>query len=41
MRIKRGLVARAAFPPQEVAEVKAIACELPRSYELPLSRLQD
>lgn len=37
-RIKRGRVARAAFPPQEVAEVKAIACELPRSHELPLSR---
>ncbi len=26
------------FPPQELAEVKAIACELPRSHELPHSR---
>jgi hypothetical protein len=38
LRIKRGQVARAVFPPQEVAEVKAIACELPRSHDLPLSR---
>jgi hypothetical protein len=37
-RIKRGRVARVAFPPQEVAEVKAVACELPRSHDLPLSR---
>ena len=35
---KRGLVGRAVFPPQQVAEVKAIACELPRTHELPLSR---
>ena len=26
------------FPPEQVAEVKAIACELPRTHELPLSR---
>src|SRR5260370_28708058 len=38
LRIKRGRVGRAVFPPEEVAEVKAIACELPRSHELPLSR---
>ncbi len=38
MKIKRGLVARVVFPPQEVAEVKAVACELPRRHELPLSR---
>jgi hypothetical protein len=38
LRIKRGQVARAVSPPQEVAEVKAIACELPRSHDLPLSR---
>lgn len=38
LKIKRGQVARAVFPPQEVAEVKAIACELPRSHDLPLSR---
>jgi hypothetical protein len=30
--------ARAAFPPEQVAEVKAIACELPASLGLPLSR---
>ncbi len=38
LRIKRGLVDRVVFPPEEVAEVKAIACELPRTHELPLSR---
>jgi transposase len=26
------------FPPQEVAEVKVIACELPARHDLPLSR---
>ena len=31
-------VARAVFPPEQVAEVKALACELPASYGLPLSR---
>jgi DDE superfamily endonuclease len=30
--------ARAAFPPEEVAQVKAIACQLPREHDLPLSR---
>jgi hypothetical protein len=29
---------RAVFPPQQVAEVKAIACELPVTHGLPLSR---
>jgi DDE superfamily endonuclease len=38
LRIARGRVDRAVFPPEQVAEVKAIACELPRSHELPLSR---
>jgi hypothetical protein len=38
LRIKRGRVDRVVFPPQEVAEVKVIACELPASHELPLSR---
>jgi len=38
LRIKRGRGDRAVFPPQEVAEVKAIACDLPRTHELPLSR---
>src|SRR6266540_1376745 len=37
-RIERGRVARAVFPPDEVARVKAIACELPREHGLPLSR---
>jgi DDE superfamily endonuclease len=34
----RGRVARAVFPPQEVAQVKAIACELPEIRGVPLSR---
>jgi hypothetical protein len=38
LRITRGLVGRVVSPPEQVAEVKAIACELPRSHELPLSR---
>src|SRR5947209_2718498 len=38
LRIKRGRVDRVVFPPEQVAEVKAIACELPRSHDLPLSR---
>ena len=38
LRITRGRVGRAVFPPEQVAEVKAIACELPRSHELPLSK---
>jgi hypothetical protein len=33
-----GRVARGVFPPHEVAQVKAIACELPRTHGLPLSR---
>ena len=37
MRIERGRVDRAAFPPQQVAEVKAVACE-PSSQGAPLSR---
>ncbi len=36
--MKRGRVGRAVFPPQEVAEVKVIACELPIKHDLPLSR---
>ena len=38
MRIERGRVARAVFPPQQVAQVKEIACELPRDLGVPLSR---
>ena len=30
-RINRARVARAVFPPEQVAEVKAVACELPRT----------
>lgn len=36
--ISRGLAGRVVFPPQQVAEVKAIACELPLTHGLPLSR---
>ena len=38
MTINRGRVARGVFPPQEVAQVKAIACELPKTHGVPLSR---
>jgi hypothetical protein len=34
----RGRVARAVFPPEQVAEVKAMACELPATHGVPLSR---
>jgi hypothetical protein len=34
----RGLGARGVFPPEQVAEVKAIACQLPLEHNLPLSR---
>jgi len=38
LRIERGRVARAVLPPQQVAEVKAIACQLPAELGVPLSR---
>jgi hypothetical protein len=38
LRINRGRVDRGAFPPHEVAQVTAIACALPRTHGLPLSR---
>jgi hypothetical protein len=38
LRMKRGRVARAVFPPEEVAQVKAVACELPKDQGAPLSR---
>ncbi len=38
LRTSRARVARAVFPPQQVAEVKAIACELPVTCGLPLGR---
>ena len=38
LRTSSARVARAVFPPQQVAEVKAIACELPLAHGLPLSR---
>lgn len=34
----RGRAVRGVFPPEEVAQVKAIACELPRQHGVPLSR---
>ena len=36
--ICRGSVARAVFPPEEVAQVKAIVCELPKKQGAPVSR---
>jgi hypothetical protein len=36
--ISRGRVDRVVFPPEQVAEVKAIACELPISHGRPLGR---
>jgi len=36
--IGRGRVARAVSPPEEAAQVKAVACELPKDQGLPLSR---
>jgi len=38
LRIERGRVVRAVFPPREVAQVKAVACELPRDLGVALSR---
>src|SRR3954469_24093842 len=38
LRTSRARVVRAVFPPQQVAEVKAIACELPVTHGLPLGR---
>ena len=37
-RSARGLVARDLFPPLQIAEVKALACELPAEKGVPLSR---
>lgn len=37
-RIASARAARAVFPPEQVAEVKALACELPATQGLPLSR---
>jgi DDE superfamily endonuclease len=36
--IDRDVGVRAVFPPEQIAEVKAIACALPRSQGVPLSR---
>nr|WP_249011016.1 IS630 family transposase [Conexibacter sp. DBS9H8] len=36
--INRGRVGRGVFPPEQVAEVKAIACQLPIEHGLPLGR---
>ena len=37
-RTNRARVARVVFPPEQVAAVKAVACELPVRYGLPLGR---
>jgi len=36
--IEHGRADRVVFPPQEVAQVKAVACELPKTHGLALSR---
>jgi hypothetical protein len=38
-RTDRGAEDRAVFPPQEIVEIKALACELPCKQGLPFSRL--
>ena len=38
MTIESAWAARAVFPPEQIAEVKALACELPATEGLPLSR---
>src|SRR3954452_17498472 len=38
LRSDRGRVGRGVFPPAQVAEVKALACELPAERGVPLSR---
>jgi hypothetical protein len=38
LAIGHGLAVRGVFPPEEVARVKALACELPRTQGVPLSR---
>jgi hypothetical protein len=37
-RTDRARAARAVFPPEQVAEVMAVACELPATHGVPLSR---
>jgi hypothetical protein len=37
-RIENARAARVVFPPEQIAEVKALACELPATQGLPLSR---
>jgi hypothetical protein len=38
LRIWSAWAARAVFPPEQVAEVKALACQLPATHGLPLGR---
>jgi hypothetical protein len=38
LRIEHGQADRVVFPPHEVAQVKAVACELPKTHGLALSR---
>jgi hypothetical protein len=37
-RTSRAWAVRAVFPPEQIAEVKALACELPATHGLPLGR---
>jgi hypothetical protein len=37
-QIKRGRVDRVVFPPEQIAQVKAVACEPPSAEDCPLSR---
>jgi len=38
LRIEHGRADRVVFPPDEVAQVKAVACELPKTHGVALSR---
>lgn len=38
MSIKPGLAGRSFFPPEEIAQIKALACQLPAERGIPLSR---
>ena len=40
-RTNPGAADRALFPPQSIVEIKALACELPRTLGLPFSRLSN
>jgi hypothetical protein len=38
LRTERGPVGRVVFRPEEAAQVKAVACDLPRKHGVPVSR---